>query len=402
MRRWLGIGAALGTVGSCTEKNIRECTDNADCEFVQGTCTENLATGHHWCTVVDPDCPSGFRWSEALTGDDLAGVCVADDPAPDAAPPCDGAIAWLSNVTGQPEIRVAALDGSTERALTTDGGVQIPGAVWSPDGQRLAFARGDFIWVIDFDGSNEMPLTSGGPDRRPRWSPDGTRIAFDRNGSEVWTVNSNGTGAIPLTKEAAYAPEWSPDGTRIAFITSRDRNREVYSVSDTGADPTNLTNSAADDGGGALDQLRWSPDGMSIVFTSDRSGATELWTMRATGASQTNLNTHVPKVNTLPASIAWAHDGGRLFFTDVGFGCVMGGLFVIDVDGANREALFPTSSDCSLDLNIARDGSRLVFSRTTAIGGTEIWISNLDGTGELRFTDVGATDRYPAFRPCPQ
>jgi TolB protein len=404
-RRSSTIMAGLMVLATaCTKQNIRECVNDTDCDYVSGTCTENPATGHHWCTLADPTCPSGSRWADVLTGDDLAGVCVAGEAPPDAAPPCDRLIAWWSQQTGQFDIRLAGLDGSGQRPLTTDGGVELPGAVWSPDGQRLAFARGDFIWVIDADGSNEVPLTSGGPDRRPRWSPDGTRIVFDRGGSEIWTVNSDGTGAIPLTTESSYAAEWSPDGAQIAFVSTRDGNREVYTISDAGTGEANLTNNAATDDGGQFEQLRWSPDGSTILFSSNRSGEYELWTMSSTGTSPRNLNTHMAGLNTTPAGVAWSPDGSRIFYADVGLGCVMGGLFVLDASGTNRQALFPTSGDCILRLDVARDGSRLALERAmiSSDGDLEIWTSDLDGANELRITNAPGSDDAPVIRPCPQ
>src|SRR5688500_2382429 len=101
--------------------------------------------------------------------------------------------------------------------------------------------------------------------------------------AEVWSVNSDGTGAIPLATEASFAPEWSPDGTHILFVTSRDGNREVYSMTDTGSEQTNLSNDPATDDGGTFDMLRWSPDGTKILFWSSRSAVSELWTMSPTG-----------------------------------------------------------------------------------------------------------------------
>jgi Tol biopolymer transport system component len=88
---------------------------------------------------------------------------------------------------------------------------------WSPDGQRIAFARQSRsacrllisfdvvcardIYTMGADGSGLLNLTNFTDDavgaEDPSWSPDGTRIAFARNlfpsGSDIWIMRADGT-----------------------------------------------------------------------------------------------------------------------------------------------------------------------------------------------------------------
>src|SRR5687767_9464531 len=67
----------------------------------------------------------------------------------------------------------------------------------SPDGTQIVYTRGwvdkvndrrsSALWVMNADGSKNRFLTNGSG---ALWSPDGTRIAFTRdgepNGSQIW------------------------------------------------------------------------------------------------------------------------------------------------------------------------------------------------------------------------
>ncbi|HEV3316150.1 MAG TPA: S9 family peptidase [Candidatus Angelobacter sp.] len=103
----------------------------------------------------------------------------------------------------------------------------------SPDGQRIVYVRGfadimtdkrcSNLWMINADGSNNRPLTSGvHNDANPRWSPDGTRIAYvsdvDGHGQiYVRWMDSGQTARITSLQSSPSRIEWSPDGKEISF-----------------------------------------------------------------------------------------------------------------------------------------------------------------------------------------
>jgi Tol biopolymer transport system component len=118
--------------------------------------------------------------------------------------------------------------------MNVDGGDQTLVAAagrwpaWSPDGRQITFLR-DIrridpqtrladIWVMNPDGSGQARLARGATAHRPadaanigsrRWSPDGQRIAFARNG-DVWAMNADGTLQTNLTRSRTQdsAPDW--------------------------------------------------------------------------------------------------------------------------------------------------------------------------------------------------
>lgn len=96
----LSIALALMAAACGGRQNV-QCDEDSDCSLSGGgVCTLNPATSNSWCTYPDPECPSGYRWSDFGTGDGLSDKCVADDSqppdagvdAPDAPLPPDGAM----------------------------------------------------------------------------------------------------------------------------------------------------------------------------------------------------------------------------------------------------------------------------------------------------------------------
>lgn len=101
----------------------------------------------------------------------------------------------------------------------------------SPDGTRVCFAirhtdlhaqtSWSNLWTMDRDGSDLLQLTFGATsDSGPSYSPDGERILFARGG-QLWTVPASGGEPAQLTRFAPGVsdPVWSPDGRYLA-VTS--------------------------------------------------------------------------------------------------------------------------------------------------------------------------------------
>jgi Tol biopolymer transport system component len=146
---------------------------------------------------------------------------------------------------------------------------------WSPDGEKIAFARGTAldtssvdssasasapaeglagIYLINVDGTGLRKLTSLAEDPffqeggGPVWSPDGEKIAFYDNGAingAINVINADGSGRKSLTNtELVEAfPTWSPDGEKIAFTSFRygyEHSRALYVINANGSDRTRL------------------------------------------------------------------------------------------------------------------------------------------------------------------
>jgi Tol biopolymer transport system component len=145
-----------------------------------------------------------------------------------------------------------------------------------PGTQTIAFNRVEVgqpeIFVAASDGSNEHPLLPN-PDRDydAIWSPDGKSIVFtsERNGSaDLFQVKSDGSGLKALTTDPAYDDQaaFSPDGQKLVFVSTRDGgNANLWILDLTSRRIQRLTTGAGGDF-----RPSWSHDGKWIAFSSGR------------------------------------------------------------------------------------------------------------------------------------
>jgi Tol biopolymer transport system component len=124
-------------------------------------------------------------------------------------------------------VGIADIDGSDPPRLishVTGSGFAFAGPAWSPDGNRIAFYAGPDglhdVYIAAIDGSSERAVGATPADEYwPNWSPDGTKFAFERVGdtnNDIHFVVTDADGGnerqldTPLL--AGMSTIWSPDG----------------------------------------------------------------------------------------------------------------------------------------------------------------------------------------------
>jgi len=233
-------------------------------------------------------------------------------------------LVFQSNRSGKQALWTSAADGSDPRPFF-DGaalGADPSTPIWSPDGQRIAFAmrpagatdeNESEIYLMSSDGRAVTRLTNApGDDSHPHWSADGRRIFFNsaratpdlkadwgRQWHDIYSMAPDGSAVLRHTdcKSVCTYPVPSPDGRFIAHRRTVDgpgldwslepgaRNSEVFVTGVEGSSSVNVSTSPSYDG-----WPMWSPDGRWVVFASNRDKQPDTGQIYAVRADGTELH----------------------------------------------------------------------------------------------------------------
>ena len=153
-------------------------------------------------------------------------------------------IAWVFNDKGSRNIYVAVAPAFNAKKITDykgDDGTEINSLQFTPDGNKILFARGN-------------STNSNGEPANPAFLQTSTA-------SNIWMIGKDGKGLRKVTAGSYYI--LSPNGKTLA--SPYQGQIWTLSLADTTAKDQKLFQSR-----GAQSQYRWSPDGSMLAFVSDR------------------------------------------------------------------------------------------------------------------------------------
>ncbi len=322
----------------------------------------------------------------------------------------------------------------------------------SPEGKRVVYTRrfADImtdrhlsnLWVVNADGTGNRPLTTGKEtDGGAVWSPDGARVAYvsDKDGTPQIYVQWLDTGNTVKATNLTYGPTalaWSPDGKQLAFLalvpepppqiatlaappegakwaapaTVIDRLNyrfdgegylksgfvQLFVVGADGGVPRQISSGRFQHGGGEQAGATpvWTPDGQHLLLSANRhSNAdlepldTEVYDFALADGSVKALTTRKGPDN----GPAIAPDGKHiayLGFDDRYQGYQVTHLYIMDRDGANPHLLAGSLDRDIADLTWAADGTGLFFHYDDQ-GMSKLGIVMLDGKVKTLAQNLG-------------
>jgi len=191
----------------------------------------------------------------------------------------------------------------------------------------------------------------------PQISPDGSKVVYvrhfkdimtDGNRSNLWIINIDGTGHMPLTSGSQndYAPRWSPDGQRLAYISTIDGGPQVYMRWMQEGMSAKMTNLQASPG-----QMTWSPDGKWLAMTmsvAEEATKHDVLPPKPEGAQWADAPIYIDQVN---------YRGDGAGYLDVSFDQI----FLLSAEGGTPRQITSDAHD-HFDLDWAHDSRSLFYA----------------------------------------
>ena len=330
----------------------------------------------------------GNTWAIRL--DQPSGEAVQVDAYPSGSMPASGTFAVFSEPgrvdstprAADPFARMPAMARPTYEAITrpadpsrfdgrhvTDMRYKVNGAGFVPGARAALTWRPAQIFRQNVGDTAKKQLTNTRYSHRsPTVSPDGRWIAF------VADAALRADSVTGMQRDSV---------AKLPYDKSRDeveRNDvDLYVIGSDGGTPRKLTEWM-----GAESEFAWSPDSKTIAFVGRpaRTKSARVYLVDAAGGTPRNL---LGDWQFEPSGVEWVKAGPLMMTADLG-----GRSAVLRVDLAGKAAPREIVSGRRQIRGVSYDpaGKTVAFVATSLTKPTELFIANLDGTGERKLTSL--------------
>ncbi|MBT8295124.1 MAG: S9 family peptidase, partial [Gramella sp.] len=189
----------------------------------------------------------------------------------------------------------------------------------SPNGERIVYVRNfkdimtdknlSNLWIVNTDGSQNRPLTSGNHnDLNPRWSNDGERLVFRSNMQDdkmkLYLMWLDSRETFPLTNSTQSPGEasWSNDGRSLAFTMFVPKKTSTFIEL-----PAKPEGAKWNDAPKFIDELNYRGDGQGYL----KEGNRQIFVISTNGGTPRQLTDSEHDHGTP----VWSADDRKLFFS---------------------------------------------------------------------------------------
>ncbi len=320
--------------------------------------------------------------------------------------PGGGRVAFVTDITGVPEVWAVPLAGGWPEQLTF-GGERVNFARFAPKGGRLVFGADtggnelQQLYLLSADGAHVRDLT-GVPTSMHYWggwSPDGRQIAFASNRRDprffdIYTADVE-TGEAVLVYQSdgmTYAAGFAPDGRRLLLTRMNGSLDEDLLLLDLATGQA--TRITPHEGKAVYHGMSWSPDGRGLYLATDQGRQTAALVFLDLATRQMTI-VDAPQWDV--EAVALSRDG-RLLAYSVNVDGVSE-LRLLDVTTGERPAVpaglpegvvgvLPICRDpmAGSPLAWSPDGQRLAASFSSGTNAADVWLVDLEENAATRLT----------------
>ncbi|WHH57009.1 DUF5050 domain-containing protein [Petroclostridium sp. X23] len=144
------------------------------------------------------------------------------------------------------QLYISDIDGSNETKLIS--GADIWEASFSPAGDKVAYIKEGYLFVLDLSTQEHIQMTNKAPCDSISWSSDGNKIFCCGPNYEIMSITEDDKNTEVIFHDdeiLSTKPQISPDSKYIVFLNEKDR--QIYRVKSDGTSLTKLTESMAAD-----------------------------------------------------------------------------------------------------------------------------------------------------------
>ena len=189
-------------------------------------------------------------------------------------------------------------------------------AIWSPQGNRIAYLAKGMLHVMSADGSNDQEVIKVHTSVQNSfvWGSNGDQIyivEWPDNKMGIYAISISTKERKPVLIDKVGHLTCSPDGKQLAFIKPPDPSKYHLEVFAVNVDGSNLRQLTFDEGTNKF-YPSWAPDGKSIAFDAITADRTTSLMAVSVADGETRELFHGPTSTDRFFMSCWSPDGNSL------------------------------------------------------------------------------------------